>query len=70
MISTNLFNSCNKGLTKLRTPGRRKNWADDLGKLAAENITLCLVLVQKSELSLRIISNKPCSFILCEKKPA
>ena len=39
-------------LTKIRTPRRRKNWVDELWKLATANIALHLVLVQKSELSL------------------
>jgi len=38
-------------LTKIRTPRRRKNWVDELWKLAAVNIALHLVLAQKSELS-------------------
>ena len=37
-------------LTKIRKPGRRKNWADELWKLAsAVNIGLHLVLAHKSE---------------------
>jgi len=62
---------------KIRTPRRCKNWVDELWKLATTNIALHLVLAQKSELSLNLfpqafhrgISNKPRSFILCEKHP-
>jgi len=68
-------------LPKIRTPRRRKNWADELWKLATAYIALQLVLAQKSELSFndwdlfpqafhRSISNKSRSFMLCEKKPA
>ena len=46
-------------LTKVRTPRRlKKNWASQLRKLAAANITLHLVLTKKSELTLTI---KACS---------
>jgi len=38
--------------TKIRTARRRKNWIDELWKLATANIGLHLVLAQKSELSL------------------
>jgi len=41
-------------LTKIRTPRRRKNWVDELWKLATANIALHLVLAQKSELNLTI----------------
>ena len=44
-------------LTKVRTP-RRQNWAAELRKLAAANITLHLVLTKMSELTLTI---KTCS---------
>ena len=68
-------------LTKIITPRTRKKWVDELWKLATANIALQIVLAQKSELSLndwdlypqafhRGISNKPRSFMLCEKKPA
>jgi len=40
-------------LTKFRTPRRlKKNWATELRKLVAANITLHLVLTKKSELNL------------------
>jgi len=39
-------------LAKIWTPRRRKNWADELWKVATANISLHLVLAQKSELRL------------------
>ena len=47
-----LFQTMRNGFTKIRTPRRRKNWVDELWKLATATIGLHLVPDQKSELSL------------------
>jgi len=42
------FNTTIGQFAKIRTPRRRKNWADELWKLSTANIALHLVLAQKN----------------------